>query len=525
MSARHLLAIDVGTQSARAIVFDAAGNLLAKTQEFFEPPYRSPQPGWAEQEVEVYWRALVRCCRRLWTESALRPEAIAGLALTTLRGSVVCADAQGRALRPAILWLDQRRCTSPPLLGPWWNALFAVAGARDLIGHVQAQAQANWLAEHEPELWRATEKFVLLSGYLTHRLCGEWVDSVASQVGYLPFDYRRLEWAAPGDFRWRALAVRREQLPRLLPPGARLGGLRADVAEELGLPAGLALFAAAADKACEVLGSGALAPDTAQLSFGTTATINTTQSRYVEVQARLPAYPAALPGHWNTEIQIYRGFWMVSWFKREFAHREQALAAERGVPAETLFDELLASVPPGAQGLVLQPYWSPGVREPGPEARGAVVGFSDAHTRAHFYRAIIEGLAYGLRAGKEQIERRLRRKLVRVIVSGGGSQSDQAMQITADVFGQPVERPPIYETAALGAAIDLAVGLGWYPDYPAAVAAMTRRGRAFQPRPEAVRTYQALYREVYRELYPRLRPLYRRLRTIAGEPPGSLTGR
>jgi sugar (pentulose or hexulose) kinase len=519
MSPRHLLAIDVGTQSARALVFDAAGHPLAKAQEFLDPPYRSIQPAWAEQEVEVYWRALTAACRRLWAGGEVRPDSIAGLALTTLRGSVVCADTHGRALRPAILWLDQRRCSAPPPLGPWWNALFAAVGARDLIRHFQAEAEANWLAQHEPELWRATEKFVLLSGYLTHRLCGAWVDSAGCQVGYLPFDYRRQDWAAPRDFRWRALAVRREQLPRLLPPGAKLGSLCTPAAQELGLPPGLGVYAAAADKACEVLGSGALAADVAQLSFGTTATINTTQARYVEVQPRLPAYPAALPGHWNTEIQIYRGFWMVSWFKREFAHREQQLAAERGVPAETLFDDLLASVPPGAQGLILQPYWSPGVREPGPEAKGAIIGFGEAHTRAHVYRAIIEGLAYGLRAGKEQIERRLRRKLARVIVSGGGSQSDAAMQITADVFGQVVERPQVYESAALGAAIDLAVGLGLYPDFPAAMAAMTRRGRVFQPRPEAARLYEALYREVYRKLYPRLQPLYRRIRAITGYPP------
>ena len=251
----------------------------------------------------------------------------------------------------------------------------------------------------------------------------------------------------------------------------------------------------------------------AQLSFGTTATINTTQPRYVEVQRLLPAYPAAVPGAWNTEIQIYRGFWMVSWFKREFAHREQAKAAELGVPVE-----LVKSVPPGSMGLTLQPYWSPGVTEPGPEAKGAVIGFGDVHTRAHLYRAILEGLAYSLRAGREQIQRKLGRPLRRVIAAGGGSQSDAAMQITADVFGTVVERPEIYETSALGAAINLAVGLGLYDSYAAAVAAMTRSGRAFVPEPSAQRIYDELYVEVYRELYPRLRPLYKRIRSITGYP-------
>jgi sugar (pentulose or hexulose) kinase len=518
LSAARLLAIDVGTQSARAIVFDDEGRLLAKAQVPFDPPYHSAQPGWAEQDAEQYWNAIAAACRELWLSSAVRPEQISGLALTTLRSTVVCADAAGRPLRPVIVWLDQRKAMRLPPLGALLNSAFAVVGASGLMHHFQSEAEANWLAQHEPELWRATDKFVFLSGWLLHRMSGEWVDSSGAQVGFVPFDYKRLAWAAPGDFKWRALSVRREQLPRLVAPGGRLGTLQAAAAEALGLPAGVPLIAAAADKACEVLGSGALGGDVAQLSFGTTATINTTQAHYVEVQRLLPAYPAAVPGAYNTEIQIYRGFWMVSWFKREFAQREQEKARELGVAVESLFDELLRSVPPGAMGLTLQPYWSPGVTDPGPEAKGAIIGFGDVHTRAHLYRAIIEGLAYSLRAGREQIEKRLGHPLRRFIAAGGGSQSDTAMQITADVFGHPIERPDLYETSALGAAINLAVGLGLYPDYAGAVAAMTRSGRTFLPDPAAQKTYDALYREVYTKLYPRLRPLYRRIRAITGYP-------
>jgi len=519
MRPAQLLAIDVGTQSARAIVFDAQGQLLAKAQTRFEPPYQSPQPGWAEQDPEIYWQGVVQACRQLWSDGALRPVDISGLSLTTQRASVVCLDRAGRVLRPAILWLDQRRCSAPPPMGPMWASLFRVAGASDLIQHLQAQAEANWLAQHEPQLWRETASFLLLSGWLGYRLTGELVDSVGAQVGYLPFDYRRLRWAAGSDFKWKLLAIRPEQLPRLVAPGARLGTLSGVAAETLGLPAGLPVIAAAADKACEVLGCGALEPEVAHLSFGTTATINTTQRRYVEVQRMLPPYPAAIPGAWNTEIQIFRGFWMVSWFRREFAHREEALAAARGVPVETLFDELLRSVPPGAMGLTLQPYWTPGIREPGPEAKGAIIGFGDVHTRAHLYRAILEGLAYGLRAGREQIEHRTGRRLTRLCVAGGGSQSDEALQITANVFNLPAERPEHYETSALGAAMNCAVGLGLHPDYPTAVRAMARTGQRFEPQPGLVRLYDELYREVYRRLYPRLRPLYATIRRITGYPP------
>jgi sugar (pentulose or hexulose) kinase len=515
--ARHLLALDVGTQSARAIVFDAEGHLLARRQIPIEP-YVAPQPGWAEQDPEIYWNAVTRACNELWSTTSLRPDDIAGLSLTTQRATMVCLDAQGQVLRPATVWLDQRRSSAPPDLGPVWRALFAVAGATSLVAHLQAEAEANWFAQHQPQLWKQTAHYLFLSGFLVHRLVGEYVDSVGSQVGYVPFDYRRLDWAGPRDFKWKAVAVRREQLPRLVQPGRSLGTLSPGAGDRLGLPAGLPVIAAAADKACEILGCGALEPDVAQLSFGTTATVNTTQRRYIEVQRMLPAYPAAVPDAWSTEIQIFRGFWMVSWFRREFAHREEALAHERGVPVESLFEDLVRNVPAGSLGLTLQPYWSPGVRDPGPEAKGSIIGFGDVHTRAHVYRAILEGLAYGLRAGAEQIERRTGTAIRRVVVGGGGSQSDVAMQITADVFGVASERPEVYESSALGAAMNLAVGLGLHPDHATAVRRMTRTGRRFDVDPDARRTYEALYREVYREVYPRLRPLYQRIRRITGYP-------
>lgn len=514
----QLLAIDVGTQSARAIVFDRDGRLLARAQKFFEPTYHSPQPGWAEQDADIYWRAVVECCQSLWEEGKVVPEKIAGLSLTTQRATMVCVDRSGLPLRPAMLWLDQRRATQLPPLGAW-GPIFKLAGAGALMTHFQREAEANWLAEHQPALWAQTRKYLFLSGYLSFKLTGDFVDSVGCQVGYVPFDYKNLRWAPPKDFKWRALAVKREQLPQLVPQGARLGVLTRHAAAHLGLPKGLPIIAAAADKACEVLGSGALDADTAALSFGTTATINTTQAAYIEVQRLLPAYPAAVPGAWNTEIQIYRGFWMVSWFKREFAQREQKLASERGVPVESLFDDLIRSVPPGAHGLTLQPYWSPGVRDPGPEAKGAIIGFGEIHTRAHIYRAILEGLAYGLRAGREQIEAKTGRKLARLRVAGGGSQSDAAMQITADVFGLPAERPEVYETSALGAAVNLAVGLKMYPDHVSAAAAMTRVGATFRPDPTSQALYDKLYRDVYRPMYPALKPLYEKIRAITGYPP------
>lgn len=184
------------------------------------------------------------------------------------------------------------------------------------------------------------------------------------------------------------------------------------------------------------------------------------------------------------------------------------------MPVEALFDQLVSQAPPGSQGLILQPYWSPGIKTPGPEARGAVIGFGDVHTRSHLYRAIIEGLAYALREGKERSERRSGVPVTELRVSGGGSQSDAAMQITADVFGLPAARPHLYETSGLGAAIDAAVGLGLHPDFATAVQAMTRLGQVFEPDAQRVRIYEEFYQQVYQQMYRRLKPLYERIQAI-----------
>jgi sugar (pentulose or hexulose) kinase len=403
MSGELLLALDNGTQSVRALVFDLRGNLVASARVPLVS-YVSPQPGWAEQDAEYFWDSLCRATRTLFSESSVRKDAIRGVALTTQRATLLHVDAEGRALRPAIVWLDQRRASVVPPLGPLFSTAFRVLGLAETIGYLQRESEANWVKENEPDVFAKTAKVLLLSGFLTHRLTGRFADSIGCQVGYLPFDYKRLRWAGPGDFRWKAIAIAPGQLPELVAPGATVGTITRQASDATGIPAGLPLVAAAADKACEVLGAGALGPSRACLSFGTTATINATREKYVEPIPLLPAYPSAVPGAHSLEVQVYRGFWMVSWFRKEFGQHEEEAAKARGVAPESLFDELVSSVPPGSMGLLLQPYWSPGLKVPGPEAKGAIIGFGDVHTRAHLYRAILEGLAYALKEGKERIE-------------------------------------------------------------------------------------------------------------------------
>ncbi len=512
-----LLAIDNGTQSVRALLFDLQGNLICRSQIPIEP-YVSPQPGWAEQDPAVYWQALCNACHQLWRESGVEKARIAGVGLTTQRGTVINVDQHGTPLRPAIVWLDQRRTEGQKPVGGLWGLAFALSGMRGTVAYLQAEAEANWLRTHQPELWEKTYKYLLLSGYLTYRLVGRFVDSVGCQVAYIPFDYKNKHWSKWWDWKWQAVPMDPAKLPDLAPPAQPLGEITAEAAEATGIPAGLPLIAAAADKACEVIGSGALDGHIGCISLGSAATINTTHRRYTELIPLIPPYPSAVPDAYSLELQIYRGFWMVSWFKREFGLREQQLAGERGVVPEALFDKLIEEVPPGSMGLTLQPFWSPGLKVPGPEAKGAIIGWGDVHTRGHLYRAILEGLAYALREGKERTEKRSGVPITELRVAGGGSQSHAAMQITADVFGLPASRPHVYEASGLGAAIDVAVGVGLHPDFETAVGAMTRPGETFEPNPTNHAIYNELYGKVYRHIYGRLKPLYEAIRDITGYP-------
>ena len=505
MSRDLLLAIDVGTQSVRALVFDLAGTLVAKSRVPLDD-YTSPLPGWHEHDPEGFWNALCLACQIVWQTHPEVRERIAGLALTTQRGTVVNVDANGRALRPAITWLDQRKSGRVPPISPLWRAAFSAAGVAGTIRYFQREAEANWIASQQPDIWNDTYKYLLLSGFLLFKLTGKFVDSTGSQVGYIPFDYKAMRWAKPGDWKWQAVRVDRDRLPDLIAPASIIGELTPKAAEQTGIAQTTPIVAAASDKACEVLGAGCIEPSIGALSYGTTATINVCMRRYLEATSFIPPYPAAIPGAYTTEVQIFRGFWMVSWFVREF---QSAI--------ETL-DDLVTSVPPGSMGLLLQPYWSPGIKNPGPEAKGAIVGFGDVHTRAHIYRATLEGLAYALREGKERIESRGRLKIAALRACGGGSQSNAALQLTADIFGLPVSRPYVYETSGLGAAIDAAVGLGLHADFASAVQAMTRVERTFEPFAERQLVYNQLYARVYRKMYPRLRPLYEAIREITGYP-------
>ena len=194
----------------------------------------------------------------------------------------------------------------------------------------------NWIQQNQPEIWAQTYKFIQISGYLIYRLTGVLADSIAAQIGHLPLNYKKKKWMSKWNIKYAVFNVPAEKFPALAMPGEVLGHITQQASQDSGLPAGLRLIAAGSDKGCEGLGSGCIDGSTASLSFGTTCTVQLTTEKYVEPQRFLPAYPAVLPGKYNPEIQIYRGFWMVTWFKEQFARMETEAAEEFAGTAEQM---------------------------------------------------------------------------------------------------------------------------------------------------------------------------------------------
>lgn len=512
---KTLLAIDCGTQSLRGIIFSVKGELLERVQIEYEP-YFCQSPGRAEQDPQIYWDSLVNACKILKTNNGKAFSSIAGVGITALRNTMINVDENINPLRPAIVWLDQRRA-EPFFANKGWLGLgIRALNLEHLVWGTQAQGKCNWIRQNQPLIWEKTHKYLQVSGFLNARLTGNFTDSTASQVGHLPFSYKKQKWAGPWELPARLFPIEADKLPELAVPGEIIGQITARAAGRTGLDMGIPVIACGSDKGCETLGAGVLTDNMASLSFGTTATIQTTSNKYVEAIRFMPAYPAPVPGLFNSEVEIFRGFWMINWFKNEFAQKESDAAQKEGVPTEDVLNQFLEQTEPGAMGLVVQPYWAPGLDHP--NAKGAMIGFGGVHTKAHIYRAVIEGLGFALNEGREKIQRKTRTRIEKAAVSGGASQSDEICKITADIFNIPMIKGRTHETSALGAAILAAKGLGMYSSLDQAVENMIQVSRVFVPDPDHAQIYQELYSRVYKKMYKALDPLYSQIQQITGYP-------
>ncbi len=513
-----ILSIDCGTQSIRALLFSISGELIDKEQIFYEA-YKSPKPGWAEQDASIYWNGLVNATKNLQKRNSTNFEGIKGIGITTLRSTMVNIDKEGNALRPSITWLDQRMAKNTYKPNTALKTIFKILGVDSTLKKLEQKGQSNWIKQNEPEIWEKTHKYVSISSFLNFKLSGEFNDSVASQIGHIPFNFKKQRWAKKGDLLELSkdlYPIDADKLAPLVNPGSKSGAITKEISELLNIAEGTPIIACGSDKGCETLGMGVTDTTMASLSFGTTATVQTTTKKYFEPIAYLPAYPSVMPEHWNPEIEIYRGFWMINWFKNEFALKEVQQAKELNISAEEIMNELLHKSPAGAMGLIMQPYWTPGLGEK--NAKGAMIGFGDVHKKEHIYRAVIEGLCYGLLDGMKKLEKRGGLKFERIAVSGGASQSDEICQIAADIFNLELVRGKTHETSGLGSAIITAYGIGAYKTLNEATKNMVEYTDIFTPNPENTELYKSLFEDVYLKMYKNLEPLYKKIKDITGYP-------
>jgi sugar (pentulose or hexulose) kinase len=502
-----VLTIDFGTQSVRAAIFDKHGDSLAMEKKKYDPPYYSKMPNYAEQNPELYWDCLCEVTNKLSKEHSDLVKKAVGMCVTCFRDSAVLLDKNLKVIRPMILWLDQRTAECINKLPFIDRALFTLVGKYETIASNRRHSMPNWFIENEPENWARVDKYVNISTWFIYRFSGELKDSSSNYTGHYPLDFkhRRFIEHPEKDLTAQIFSLKRSMLCDLVPEGSLMTHISKKGAQETGLPEGMPIYASGSDKACETLGLGVITDRKVAVSYGTASSIETTRRKYTEPEPFLPGYPACIPNLYNMEIQVYRGYWMINWFLKEFGGRSAEKATITGARIED-FNRKLPTVPPGCDGLVLQPYWGPSLSKP--LAKGAIIGFSDSITNEHFYRAIIEGIAYALRDSMECFEKKLHHKMEEIRVSGGGSQSNEICQITADIFNRPVSRVQTFENSSLGAAISGFLAVGAYKTPEEAVSNMVRVRDTFIPNKENQEKYDYLFKHVYAKMYPRLRFIY-----------------
>ena len=504
-----VLTIDFGTQSLRTALINNEGDIESIIKRQYNPVYISIEKGYAEQKADFYWENLIDCLKELAKSNKDKLDRIVGSTVTTFRDSAVLLDANNKPIRNVILWLDQRTAQGKEKLPLLHRALFKIIGMKPTIDLNIKRTVAHWIKENEPETWSKTKKYVNISTYINYKLSGVLADSPSGMTGHYPLNYKQRKWYKEGALKGRIFGIPNRMLPELKEVGEQIGFIKDEIADLTGLPKGIKLFATGSDKGCETLGLGALSPDIAAISYGTASSVEVSNRKYHEPEPFLPAYSAVVKDWYNMDVQIYRGYWMLVWFSKEFAQKEIEEAEIQKMAVEELLNHNLATIAPGSDGLVLQPYWGPGLRRP--LAKGSIIGFSSIHTREHIYRAIIEGIAYALREGLEGIERSQRHKVKEIMISGGGSKSDTICQITADVFGLPVSRVQTYETTSLGAATATFLALGEFKSVEEAEKAMSHKKDTFNPNQVAHQQYNFLYKKVYLKVFPQLKDVYKEI--------------
>lgn len=504
-----VMTFDVGTQSARCILVRPDGDFEDVCKIKYEEPYFSRQPGWAEQTPNFYYDQLCKAGQIICARNADKMKDVIAVTSTVIRSTFMCLDKDNKPLRDIIVWLDKRKAVFDDPLPTHKQFMLKAVGMEDAIKILYTSAACNWIKQNEKEVWANTAKYVVLPTYLNYKMTGVLKDSQANIIGHIPYDYKNRRWAGKNDMIRAVLDVPMEKLCDLVPSGTVIGHTTEQFAKDAGVPVGLPLIATGSDKGCETLGLSVFHENQAAISLGTTVTVQLSLKKYVEPQPFIPAYPAIINDLYNPEMEIFRGMWLVSWFIKEFGYEDVLEAQKLGISPEELLNDRIADLPPCCDGLMLQPYWTPGVINP--NSRGAIIGFSDYHTRYHMYRAILEGLAFEMRKSLSIMEHRAGTTVDEVFLGGGGSQSDVFCQILADVLGIPTKRIQTHEASSIGSSMVAFVAQKVFTDYEDASKHMVHETSVFTPNPVTNRIYMDYYNSAYNRIYGQLEPIYRKI--------------
>jgi xylulokinase len=491
----HVLGIDTSTTATKAVLVDDAGSVVGVGVA--EYGIDTPQPLWSEQEPSLWWDGTIGAVRAVLASAGVPAEAISAIGLTGQMHGAVLLDADNRVLRPAILWNDQRTAHACDEIREAVGAqrLIEITG-NDAITGLTAP-KLVWVRDHEPDVWRRIAHMLLPKDFVRLELTGEHALDKADGAGTLLFDLAARDWSAEV---LAALRIPREWLPATHEGPTITGHVTEHAAAATGLRAGTAVVAGGGDQSANAVGVGATEPGTVALSLGTSGVVfAATDAPLFDARGRVHAFCHALAGRWHLMSVMLSAAGSLRWFRDTFAPGEsfEALVATA------------AAVPAESEGLLFLPYLS-GERSPHPDplARGAFIGLNLGHDRAHLLRAVLEGVAFGLRDGLDLMIEAGMPGPGQVRASGGGIASPLWRQILADVLDTELATVGTTEGAAYGAALLATEAAGWFPSVEDAVSAFVKATPVASPGPDVARYREA--HAAYRELYPALRPFFHR---------------
>jgi len=495
----YFIGIDSSTTATKALLMDEQGAVVAIGRSEYD--FETPRPLWSEQSPDLWWDATVVAITEAIAAAGIDGADVAGIGLTGQMHGLVLLDDEGTVLRPSILWNDQRtqaECDEiRDRVGP--EELIAVTGNDALTGFTAPKIL--WVRNNEPEVFSQVAHVLLPKDYVRFRLTGEYAVDRAGGSGTILFDLAARTWSADVA---AALDIPTEWLPPTFEGPDATGVVSEAAAALTGLRPGTPVMAGGGDQAANGVGVGAVTPGVVAMSIGTSGVVFAAADHpIIEPAGRLHAFCHAVPDMWHLMGVMLSAAGSYKWFKDTFA-------------PDLSYDDLndaAAAAPAGSEGLVFLPYLT-GERTPHPDplARGAFVGLTVRHGLGHMARAVMEGVAFGLRDSVELMAAEM--ELGEVRVSGGGASSDLWLRIIADVIGLPVRVVGTAESAAHGAAILAATGAGVFGSVAEACNVAVELGEITEPGADTA-TYDALY-PVYRDLYPALRESFHQLSTFDG---------